>query len=569
MTEPFVATPGPGRRLLWAGLGAWVLALSGVGVWLAIVPPVVLRTQLTSLQFWSLELCVAIAIAGGARIARDAWRDLEWPDRLTMAALAVVALVLTMAVAPRTNRIFYDEQIYQGIARNLSDLKRAQMCNDGTVEYGQLQCWSAEYNKQPYAYPHVLSLAYRVVGVRPGVAHALNAATAAATVCAVYLLALLLFGDRLGARFAALLIALTPHQLIWSATAAVEPMASLAIVAALVGVVQACRSPGVLSLAGAAALTAWAVQFRPESLLMAGVVAILAWRRGGGAHVGAPRLVWAGLLTFLLLAVHVAHLFAVRNDGWGTSGARLSIEYLWPNLRVNGPFYLGDPRFPVAYTVLAVFGLAGRGWLVERVALLVYFFAFFGIDLLFYAGSYNYGADVRYSVLTYPPIAVLGGIGAARLVRWLSTWMGEAPARRAVTAGVLFQFLWYTPTVRATTEEAWAARADVAFAQAFASTLPANAYVLTQNPAMFHVWGVNAGQMSLATVNPRHVDYVGRRYAGGVYVHWNYWCNVADPIQRQYCETALGSVPSTLSREWHVRDQRFAFYRLSLPRQPR
>ena len=76
---------------------------------------------------------------------------------------------LTLFVAPRTNRIYYDEQIYQSIGQNLADLRLAQMCNDGTVEYGRLQCFSGEYNKQPYAYPHLLSLVYRVFGVRPAI----------------------------------------------------------------------------------------------------------------------------------------------------------------------------------------------------------------------------------------------------------------------------------------------------------------------------------------------------------------------------------------------------------------
>ena len=47
---------------------------------------------------------------------------------------------LTLFVAPRTNRIYYDEQIYQSIGQNLADLRLAQMCNDGSVEYGRLQC---------------------------------------------------------------------------------------------------------------------------------------------------------------------------------------------------------------------------------------------------------------------------------------------------------------------------------------------------------------------------------------------------------------------------------------------
>ena len=76
-----------------------------------------------------------------------------------------MALGLTLGVAPRTNRIYYDEQIYQNTGQNLADLKRAQMCNDGTIEDGRLRCARGEYNKQPYAYPHLLSLVYRVFGV--------------------------------------------------------------------------------------------------------------------------------------------------------------------------------------------------------------------------------------------------------------------------------------------------------------------------------------------------------------------------------------------------------------------
>ena len=51
-----------------------------------------------------------------------------------MAGVAAFAACLTLFVAPRTNRIYYDEQIYQGVGQNLADLRLAQMCNDGTVE---------------------------------------------------------------------------------------------------------------------------------------------------------------------------------------------------------------------------------------------------------------------------------------------------------------------------------------------------------------------------------------------------------------------------------------------------
>jgi hypothetical protein len=125
------------------------------------------------------------------------------------------------------------------------------------------------------------------------------------------------------------------------------------------------------------------------------------------------------------------------------------------------------------------------------------------------------------------------------------------------------QFLWYVPLVRATGEEAWAARADVRFAKEFVGRLPPNSMVLTHNPAMFHVWGVTAAQMSIVRSDPRRLDGLFARYAGGVYLHWNYWCNVADPLQRSFCQAALDGFPHELVVSGRERDYEFALYRLS------
>ena len=269
-----------------------------------------------------------------------------------------------------------------------------------------------------------------------------------------------------------------------------------------------------------------------------------------------------------LAAIHLAHLFAVRQVEWGTVGPRFSLRYLPENLRVNGWFYLYDERFPVAFSLLAGAGLVSVLYRRERAAMAVYFLLFFTVGLLFYAGSYNYGADVRYSLMTYPPIAVLGGLGASRFSRALSqigARFGAGHIGGALTAILLlFQFLWYAPVVRATTEEAWAARADVRFAQTFAGEIPRNSYVLTHNPGMFHLWGVNAGQMSLVTSNTEYLRFLAGRYRGGIYLHWGFWCNVQDRVQQEICQNALATAPGELVREHRERDQRLAFYRLNL-----
>jgi 4-amino-4-deoxy-L-arabinose transferase-like glycosyltransferase len=531
--------------------------------WLSRTPAGALREELKSLQFWSLESCVLFGLLLGSTLLRELLRGLERSDRRRMVMLAALSISLTVFVAPRTNRIYYDEQIYQSVGQNLTDLKLAQVCHDGNVEYGRLQCGSGEYNKQPYAYPHLLSLAYRLFGVHPATAFVVNAAVAGLTICCVYLFVFCLFRSRDAAFFGALLMALTPEQLLWSATAAVEPSASLACVAALLCAVHASRSNSLVAMAGAIVGVAYAVQFRPESFLIVPVAGLLLWPRIA-RELTRPRLWWLGLLFLVLVGVPIGHMFAVRNVEWGTTEARLSLGYIVGNLRVNGLFYLADSRFPLLFTLLAVIGMPGRMFRAERSSMVMYFLLFFGMYLSFYAGSYNYGADVRYSLMTYPPIAALGGLGAARLVNWLKVLPADFGARHALTAALAFQFLWYLPVVRATTEEAWAARADVHFARSFAFELPANSYVLTHNPGMFHLWRISAGQMSAIATNPAYVNFLARRYTGGVYLHWNFWCNVQDPIQVQFCRRALEMHAVEMIREYRERDQRFVLYRLKI-----
>jgi hypothetical protein len=308
--------------------------------------------------------------------------------------------------------------------------------------------------------------------------------------------------------------------------------------------------------------TAFACYFRPEALLIIPVV-------GGAIAVLAPgelrrqRFLWCCVLGLVLVLPECAHLASVRNEGWGTSGDRLSVAFFWNNLRTNGLFYVADGRFPFAVTLLAIVGLVP----IPRVTavLALWFALFWGIFLFFYAGSYNYGADVRFSVLSYPPLAVLAGIGASRTSGWLQRWLPDVAQPAAwVTAALVVHFLWYLPSVRAIGEEAWAARADVAFARRFAATLPKNSIVLTHNPSMFHVWGVAAAQISIATSEPSHVRHdLLQRHAGGVYLHWNFWCNVSDPVQVGFCEQALAMFPSTLLSESRERNYRFAFYRIA------
>jgi len=536
-----------------------LVVVGGAAAWIALTPIPLLREELRVSEFWILEaLCLAViatTLAGLRQIASA----VNAGDRVLLAAVCALAFALVL-VAPRTNRIFYDEQIYQGIARNLSDLHLAQMCNDGTVEYGHLQCWRNEYNKQPYGYPYFLSLGYRVAGVSEGVAHWLNVSLSAATACALFLITLLLTGNRLSAGLAGLSFALIPEQLRWSHTAASEPSAAFVCTLAVLAAVVFVRSRTATALVWVACASSFAAYFRAEAVLVLPVIGVMILV-SARSELGRSRLWWVAALGALLLVPEIAHLAAVRNEGWGTSDQRFSLAYLAHNLWTNGAFYFGDHRFPPIVTVLAFAGLAQ---LRATFAIALWWLLFWSVFLFFYAGSYDYGADVRYSLLSYPPLALLAGVGgswiaaAAQRVFPSATW-----ANAAVAAVLLVQSTLYLPWVRAVGEEAWAARADVAFARIAAHELPANAIVLTHNPSMFHVWGVSAAQLSIAAEEPDYVrSELGRRYAGGVYLHWNFWCNTSDSEQVRFCEQARTNHPVELVREGRERDYRFALYRL-------
>jgi hypothetical protein len=333
------------------------------------------------------------------------------------------------------------------------------------------------------------------------------------------------------------------------------------VAAVFMSAVWFCREKSMFALLWMVVMTSFASQFRPESILCIGLVLATIGLLNPREFLGS-RLWWAGLIGLVLSAGLIGHIAAVRNEGWGSTGARFSFDYLANNLHTNGLFYINNKWFPAIYTVLAVCGIYLHRQ-KEVLLLVLYFALFWGVFIFFYAGSYNYGADVRYSLMSYPAIAILAGRGLSSLVERVPKTLNQPGLVYAACGFILFQFLMFIPLVRATGEEAWSARSDVEFAKSFISVLPGNSIVLTHNPGMFHVWGVNAAQMSIAANEPRYVvDHLAQRYSGGVYLHWNFWCNVDDPVQKEFCNSTLKKFSSDLVQEYKIRHYRFAFYKI-------
>ena len=95
-----------------------------------------------------------------------------------------------------------------------------------------------------------------------------------------------------------------------------------------------------------------------------------------------------------------------------------------------------------------------------------------------------------------------------------------------------------------------------------AKLLPEDSVVLTHNPNMFLAWGHNAAQASLATEQQAYFGDFFSRYKGGVYFHYNFWCNVDDPLQRSFCTNLLSGYNSTQVVQYQEKNYKYALYKI-------
>ncbi len=548
------------RDRLSIGLAlGFALVAAVLGVWLSSSTPEGLKEALRFLSPRAAELAFVLLLAGAALSVSEIRDSLPSKSFFYPGAAFLMAFLVVALVPPETHRIYYDEDIYENVAQNIVWMGRAQMCNEGTIEANTFRCDAHEYNKEPNAFPFLLSLAFRLTGVRESAAHVLNHLVFALGAAALFWLSAMLF-ERASAGFgAALVYTLTPQNLLWGATVAAEPAAASFAAVGFGAFVLFSRRPSWRTGLFAGSALAFASQFRPESGLIlavaAGIVLLMA------PSLLRERALWAtALLTFTLLVPQLGHTWAVRHERWGgAETGKFSLDFAKANLGPNARYYAGGEDFPRFFTVLALLGLVRPGRRRESFSILLWFLLFFGIFIPFYAGSYRYGADVRFSLMSATPLAALAGGGLA----WLASLSGRFSAAPYLLT--IYAASAYLPFTRAIGRESWASRADHAAAVRMVGEVPADGIVLSHNPGMIHVMGRSAAQTSTSTYQPGRVDEFFHRFPGGVYFHYNFWCNVDDPVQNDFCRQVLATFKTRVILEESSGFYRFVLYRL-LPR---
>lgn len=531
----------------------WWLERASLRVFLICAEPWIMDALLISIG--------ACAVFSGGYVARAFRLELRRNVAL-VASIAVVVCMTVCFVVPRTHRIYYDEDIYQNVALNMIRARRSAMTHESFYEFGDYKLRVMELLKQPSGFPALLGVWFRAFGVSETTAFSLNKAVIFFLVFVLFFLGRRLWGEARAGIYSALSLLAMPDLLRWSNTVSVELSSAFISAVAVLSALGFCRYRSTLLLVLTALLTAYGVQFRPESPLLVAVVALVlllfypeVWRE--------KRFWWVALLTLPFAVTLILRLSAVMTEPWGATESKFALKFFWKNFQTNFIYYFNNCDFPLLITLFALAGvLTGRARR-EKTVLGAWFLLWWGVFLFFYAGSYRYGADVRYALLSFVPIALLAGNGLRWLEDKLKLVLSTVGAKFVIAGGVLVCTLAWAPELRVVGQEGWQARFDHQFAEEIARILPPDSIILTHNPNMFTIWKRSTAQTYFAEKKPETVDGYFTRFAGGVYFYWNYWCNIyASPQQKGWCDAVLKRYDVEVVKETERRGFKLILYRL-------
>jgi len=520
-----------------------------------------------SFLIFVIPVAIQLALCGGlvclipcAPLFAADIRSLPRSNIIGLLAIVLSSLVAFLTLIPAGHRLFFDEDIYLGMGQSVFADGRALICHQGIVDFDRLRCASGGYNKEPPGWPVLLGLAFRVLPVTEATGFALNRSLFLASILFTFLTAKRMFGAAAG-MYATAAFAWLPQGLVWASTTVAEPSAALFAVIVVYATLLASERQGTGPWIGVVTLAYAAATMRPESALVFPLIAALLACTGVVPRLGryAPIVLVVSTLAVCLLVLHYA---TVIGESWGSPGARFAPEYFPKNFVSNTRFYAWDPRHPTVVTAAALVGLFTGGAARRKLGILVWFSLFAGVFLFFYAGSYNFGVDVRFAVVSYMPLCILGGVGLARIASYLHQFGPAWAANGIVVASLLVGCSSPMSAARTNGSEAWAARADHEASLLFAELVPRHALVITHHTGLFQMLGKSSILTPIVSGNRRLLRDMLEQFPRGVYFHYNVWCDYGDAVQEELCKKVLELGEWQTVAEHMEKDQRFVLFKL-------
>ncbi len=531
-------------------------------------------TELTEGLIYAIPIALAIAFFSLIILIimnrKEILKSFAEVKRKVWVALLIIFLIsisLNAFVAPMTHRVYFDEDIYANIGQNILQEGKGILCNRGLPEG---ECFEYILNKQPMGHQFLYAVTFAIFGVNELPAHILTMLLGALSCVFLFTTAYLLTKRADIGLFAALMLALTPVLIRWSATMAAGTFllffSLMSMTFLLIYIKQNNQKTKTLLLA--AVSFAYALQLRPEGylLLIPAALALIFYDKNLWKKINKLSFVIPIAILFLLIMPTVIHTTAAINkDPWGTDNGKVfSTEYLNNNVSVNTSFFVENTRFPMIFTLLALLG--GAIAILKKqykftILLATWFFAFFIIYGLFYAGSFNYGVDVRFSQTLYAPLLIFGAIGLYSIknaiVKKLHINKNIVFAILAIILIVIWiPFYGYSSTIG---EQARVARAQHDYAYEIQNEIPKNCLIMNHVPSMWLVMGYPSMQTWFGQNKP--VMEWAFNQTDCIMFYEAYWCG-SEPYKSTVCKSMHDNYNLELFKQKNLTDRNITLYRV-------
>lgn len=485
------------------------------------------------LLLWLNLLCLAAGIWAARKIIAAQILSITPGSRKKIAAIFIAALLLRAFVAPHTHRLYYDEDIYLNIAQNMVHDGKAVGTNFAMFYRDSYIRHDEFLNKQPNAYPALVSVVFLIFGVSEKSALVLSIVLSSLTVLMVFLFTRMLWDERI-ALWSSLFYSLIPVAIVWAPTTSTEPpMVFFTILTMYLFALSSQEREIGVTFAAWMAL-AFTIQFRPEGVIFLLISLVFILFFDGWKSFREGRMILIFFLFCALAAHHALHVLSFLHENWGAvDKERFSTVYFAKNLKDNLGFFTRNMEFPVIFTLFALLGLGvhWKRW-KEKSLMLLWIVAFFMPFLFFYAGSFCYGVDVRFSLLLLCPLSILCGCGMETVRRLMERLLPGHSAGSYLAIFLVLLFLPHLPYIWTVHEESWDARLDHDFIVRQARTLPADAVIFCHSPYVIILNARRGALQSYYGSDAKTVDLVFEQ-SDHVYFYRDYWC-YAPALKQNY-----------------------------------
>ena len=495
-------------------------------------------------------------------------KKISW---IILIIIFAIGFILRMFVAPHTHRVFFDEDIYLDIGKQILTEGKGCLCNYGDSK----ECYDCILMKWPNGYPFTAAVAFMFFGISESVAFNLEVLLGSISVLLVFGIGYLLSGKEEIGLFSALLFALIPVHIMWSGTTASEPVFMFYTILSIFAFLVSFREFNFKTSLFAMSALSFALQVRAEGpvllIIIGGMILLLDKKLK--VKINDVKFLIPLIVLFLLIMptlLHVRH--SSETDPWGSSGKVFGWEYAKQNIPINAWFWFtGYPAIenPIFFTIFAIIGLIFLLKINVKLALFLglWFLSIFFLYAFFYAGSVRYGTDVRYSMSGYIPFVIFGGFGFYLVQQLISKKFKHPWIIFLIFSTIIFiSFLFYLPSVSTPADkimEANQARTYHDFVVKEASKLDDNCYILTHTPSIFLIMNKGSLQTWYGSNTNTMKELFNRTDC--VIFDDNFWCNL-EPYKSSVCKHIFDAYNLTMISSVQTNDgHTYALYRISNP----